>query len=71
MSLAQHYLQTSIETFRSMKKLGDGALAQAGDLDFSWTPDVESNSVATIVKHMSGNMISRWTDFLTTDGEKS
>lgn len=68
--LAQHALETSIADFRSQKKLGDRALAQLDDAGLSWNPEPESNSIAVIVKHMAGNMISRWTDFLTTDGEK-
>src|SRR5262249_5036459 len=51
-------------------KLGDGALEQCPDEGLFATLDSESNSIATIVKHMVGNMRSRWTDFLTTDGEK-
>lgn len=69
-ALARHTLETALADFRSMKKLGDGALAQLDDESIGWTPDPESNSAAVIVKHMAGNMISRWTDFLTTDGEK-
>lgn len=68
--LAVHLLETAINSFRSMKKLGDGTLSQLYEAGVKWVPDKESNSVAVIVKHVSGNMISRWTDFLTTDGEK-
>ncbi|MFC5471618.1 DUF1572 family protein [Cohnella suwonensis] len=68
--LASHALATSIATFRSQKSLGDRALAQLDDAAVGWTPEPENNSVAVIVKHVSGNMISRWTDFLTSDGEK-
>src|SRR5580704_1781273 len=64
------YLQDSIGLFRYYKKLGDRAMAQCPDEALFITLDAESNSIAVIVKHMSGNMRSRWPDFLTTDGEK-
>jgi hypothetical protein len=71
-NVARHTLETVIDDFRAIKKLGDGALAQLDDDDdaMRWVPDAESNSAAVVVKHMAGNMVSRWTDFLTTDGEK-
>jgi hypothetical protein len=69
-SPAQHYLADAIRTFRDYKKLAEGALAQVSDEDLFRTLDEESNSIAVNMKHMAGNMISRWTDFLTTDGEK-
>jgi hypothetical protein len=56
--------------FRGYKRLGDGALEQLSDAEFFRVPDRESNSAAVIVKHVAGNLRSRWTDFLTTDGEK-
>ena len=68
--LAQHYLTDALQTFRDYKKLVERALAQIGDENFFATLDEESNSIAVNMKHMAGNMISRWTDFLTTDGEK-
>src|SRR6266404_1096569 len=64
------YVKDSLSLFRYYKKLGDGALQQTPDDALHITLDDESNSIATIVKHMAGNMRSRWTDFLTTDGEK-
>ncbi len=64
------YLKDAISLFRYYKGLGDRAMAQAPDASLAATLDPESNSIATIVKHLSGNMRSRWTDFLTTDGEK-
>ena len=67
---AQHYLKDALRTFRDYKKLAEGALAQISDEDFFKTLDEESNSIAVNIKHMAGNMISRWTNFLTTDGEK-
>jgi hypothetical protein len=69
--LAQHYLDETRRQFRGYKRLGEGALAQLKDEEFLVTLDPESNSVAIIVKHMAGNMRSRFTDFLTTDGEKT
>jgi len=69
--LAQHYLDEARRQFRGYKRLGEGALAQLKDEELLVTLDPESNSVAIIVKHMAGNMRSRFTDFLTTDGEKA
>src|ERR1044071_380174 len=69
-SLATHYLEDSIASLRAYKKLADKALAQLQDEEFFRTLDEEGNSVAVIMKHMAGNMFSRWTDFLNTDGEK-
>lgn len=69
-SSAQHYLDDALSNFRSYKKLADKAIAQIHGEEFLWTVDVEANSVAVIMKHISGNMLSRWTDFLTSDGEK-
>ena len=69
-SIGQHYLEDALKTFRDYKKLGERAFAQLDDEDFFRTIDENSNSVAVIIKHIAGNMISRWTDFLTSDGEK-
>ena len=69
-SLGQHYLEDALQTFRDQKKLAERAFAQISDADFFRTIDPESNSIAVNIKHMAGNMLSRWTDFLTTDGEK-
>ena len=69
-SLGQDYLTDALQTFRDYKELGERAFAQVNDEEFFRTIDEESNSVAVIIKHMAGNMISRWTDFLTSDGEK-
>jgi len=63
-------LKDSIDVFRYYKKLGERATAQCPDDALLASLDAESNSIAIIVKHMAGNMRSRWTDFLTTDGEK-
>lgn len=57
-------------SFKAQKTLGDGALVQLEDADVMLQLDPESNSVAVLVKHLRGNMISRWTGFLTSDGEK-
>jgi uncharacterized damage-inducible protein DinB len=70
MDLAEHYLTTVIEIFRKQKSLADKAMAQLSSEQYTTLIDSESNAVAMIVKHMVGNMRSRWTDFLTTDGEK-
>ena len=69
-SLATHYLDDSIASLRAYKKMADKAIAQLKDDEFFITLDEEANSVAVIMKHMAGNMFSRWTDFLSTDGEK-
>ena len=66
----QHYLDSAKAEFKKLKALGDKSFAQLTDADFHIKPDAESNSIALIIQHLSGNMISRWTDFLTTDGEK-
>src|ERR1700737_4124221 len=65
------YLRDSIDVFRYYKKLGERAMAQCPDEALFTLLDAESNSIAIIVKHLAGNMRSRWTDFLTTDGEKT
>jgi uncharacterized damage-inducible protein DinB len=64
------YLQDSLGVLRYYKKLGERAIAQCPDDALFTALDAESNSIAIIVKHMAGNMRSRWTDFLTADGEK-
>ncbi len=69
-SLGEHYLEDALQTFGEYKTLAERAFAQTSDEDFFRTLDDESNSIAIIVKHIAGNMLSRWTDFLTTDGEK-
>jgi hypothetical protein len=64
------YLEDSLALFAYYKKLAERAIDQLTDEQLFLTLDGEANSVAIIVKHMSGNMLSRWTDFLTSDGEK-
>ncbi len=69
-SIAAHYLDEIRRQLRGYKRLSEGALAQLKDEDFFVALDPESNSIAILIKHISGNMRSRFTDFLTTDGEK-
>jgi hypothetical protein len=69
-SFAQQYLADALSTFRAYRKLADRALEQLSDEEYFLTLDQESNSVAVIMKHIAGNMLSRFTDFLTSDGEK-
>jgi hypothetical protein len=64
------YVTDSAAVFRQYKRLAEAAMAQLADEQMQCVLDTESNSVAIIVKHMAGNMRSRWTDFLTSDGEK-
>jgi uncharacterized damage-inducible protein DinB len=68
--LTNSYLADSLAVFYYYKKLAERAMAQLTDEQLVAVLDEESNSVAIIVKHMAGNMRSRWTDFLTSDGEK-
>ncbi|HWY58462.1 MAG TPA: DUF1572 family protein [Terriglobales bacterium] len=68
--IATHYLDEVRRQFRGHKRLAEGAMAQLKDEELFTTLDPESNSVAILVKHLGGNMRSRFTDFLTTDGEK-
>lgn len=64
------YLESVIKQFEYYKLLGEKTFAQLPDDKLFWQYNADSNSIATIVKHLWGNMLSRWTDFLTTDGEK-
>ena len=68
--IVQDYLDDSRKAMRAYKKLAEKALEQLKDEEYFIQLDEESNSVAVVMKHMAGNMFSRWTDFLTTDGEK-
>lgn len=65
-----NYLTSSIKLFQYYKSLGEGAIEQLSDDDMHWQYNPASNSIAIIIKHMAGNSLSRWTDFLTSDGEK-
>lgn len=64
------YRQSAIKQFEQYKALGEKTFAQLSDEQLFWQYNAESNSIGTIVKHLSGNMLSRWTAFLTSDGEK-
>jgi len=64
------YLQDSVDLLRYYKKLAERAMDQVTDEQLYATLDDEANSIAVVVKHIAGNMRSRWTDFLTSDGEK-
>jgi hypothetical protein len=68
--IATHYLEEARRQFRGHKRLAEGAMTQLRDEDFFVTLDPEANSIAILVKHLAGNMRSRFTDFLTSDGEK-
>jgi hypothetical protein len=68
--LAAHYLEEAGRQFRGHKRMAESAMSQLRDEDFFVTLDPEANSVAILVKHLAGNMRSRFTDFLTSDGEK-
>jgi Protein of unknown function (DUF1572) len=69
-TFALTYYDEVRRSFRGYKRLADGGLAQLSDEDFFRAPDPESNNAAVVVKHVAGNLRSRWKDFLTTDGEK-
>ena len=69
-SFTEDYLADALSSFRAYKKLADKAIAQTKDDELFLKLDEEGNSIAIVMKHMAGNMISRWTDFLNSDGEK-
>jgi uncharacterized damage-inducible protein DinB len=68
--LADLFLQSALKRFREYKTLGEKTFAQLEENDMLFTPNESSNSIAVIIQHMHGNMLSRWTNFLTEDGEK-
>jgi hypothetical protein len=68
--ILQDILDEAVATFRGQKKLAEGAIEQVSDEEFFELIDAEANSIAAIVKHLGGNLRSRWTRFLTSDGEK-
>lgn len=68
--MTTNYLDSARQQFQYYKTLGDRTLAQLADDQLFWQYNPESNTIAIIVKHLWGNMLSRWTDFLTADGEK-
>ncbi|RYZ18341.1 MAG: DUF1572 domain-containing protein [Sphingobacteriales bacterium] len=65
-----HFLKSADRQFRFYKSLGEGAMEQLSEDGLFWQPNRESNSIAVIVRHLHGNMLSRWTNLLTEDGEK-
>lgn len=69
-ALGKEFLDTAIRRLKYYKDLGDKTFVQLNDWDFHYQPNEESNSIAIIIQHMAGNMLSRWTNFLTEDGEK-
>lgn len=68
--MSESYMQLVIREFKRLRALGDDAISQLSDEQFFAVPSPGDNSVGVIVKHVGGNMVSRWTDFLTSDGEK-
>jgi hypothetical protein len=68
--MQNNYLESAIKQFEYYKLLGDKTMVQLPQEKLFWQYNEESNSIATIIKHLHGNMLSRWTDFLTSDGEK-
>src|SRR3989449_667551 len=70
MDVGQHYLEDALNEFRRLKKSADKPMAQVSDAEFFRKLRAEENSIALIVKHIAGNLGSRWEEFLTTDGEK-
>lgn len=71
MTAGQTFLEESIKSFRGLKSNAEKAIEQLSDDELHWAMNSESNNIAIIMKHLAGNMVSRWTDFLTTDGEKA
>jgi Protein of unknown function (DUF1572) len=67
----QSYLKAVITNFQSQRWLADEALSRVDDTQLHYKPDPQANSIAILIKHLGGNLKSRWTDFLTTDGEKT
>ncbi|HQW12261.1 MAG TPA: DUF1572 family protein [Saprospiraceae bacterium] len=66
-----NFLSTALTLFKYYKSLADKAISQLSDEALHWRRNEDSNNIAIIVRHMAGNMLSRWTDFLNSDGEKS
>ena len=69
-NIVRNFHTDAVESFRNYKKMAERAMEQVSDEEFFASIDDEANSIAVIVKHIAGNLISRWSDFLTTDGEK-
>lgn len=70
MEIDELFLQSLRYRFRELKNMGDRTLSQIDEADLHWQLNGEANSIAIIVRHLQGNMLSRWTDFFTTDGDK-
>lgn len=70
MNLGDEFLKSVIRRLKYYKELGDKTFDQLTNEDFHFQPNKENNSIAVNIQHMAGNMLSRWTDFLTSDGEK-
>lgn len=70
MTVEKAFLDSAIKRLYYYKELGDKTFTQLNEADFHYSADTTSNSIALIIQHMAGNMLSRWTDFLTSDGEK-
>jgi hypothetical protein len=70
MDLATAFLQSALKRVAYYKELGDKTFAQLNEAEFHFIPNKENNSIAVVIQHMAGNMLSRWTNFLTSDGEK-
>jgi uncharacterized damage-inducible protein DinB len=69
-SAAPLFVREALAVFRGQKALAERAMAQLADEELERAPEADANSIAVIVRHLSGNMLSRWTDFLSSDGEK-
>ncbi len=69
-SIGKIYLDSAVKRLLTYKQLGEKTLAQLNEQDIHFTPNEASNSIAVIIRHLHGNMMSRWTNFLTEDGEK-
>jgi hypothetical protein len=67
-TLGEHYLEDALRQLDKLKQLADGAIAQIDDEDLMRAPHPDGNAIGVVMKHLAGNMHSRWTDFLTTDG---
>lgn len=71
MTTGKMFLEETAKSFHGLKSNALKAIEQVSDVEMHWSYNTDSNSIAIIMKHLAGNMISRWTDFLTTDGEKA
>ena len=69
--VGKEFLSVVVDQFRHAKKRAEKGIAQLDEQELHWRPNEQSNNIAIIIKHLSGNMHSRWVDFFTTDGEKA